>query len=111
MNSTECQKLRSEMELMRKDLSALKRQIVRVNIKVVENEKTYLGDTDRLRHRTIGHVKYEIIEGQRGDYHTPTIHPEVSVVDIEIKPEQDFDPDVIRFLEEEIEDELSEEET
>lgn len=56
-------------------------------------------------------VKYEIIEGQRGDYHTPTIHPEVSVVDIEIKPEQDFDPDVIRFLEEEIEDELSEEET
>ena len=28
--------------------------------------------------------------------------PEVSVVDIEIKPEQDFDPDVIRFLEEEM---------
>lgn len=56
-------------------------------------------------------VRYEIIEGQRGDYNTPTIHPEVSVVDIEIKPEQDFDPDVIKFLEEEIEDELSEEET
>jgi hypothetical protein len=51
-------------------------------------------------------VQYEVIPGQHGDYHTPTIHPEVSIVDIEIKPEQDFDPDVIKFLEEEIEDEI-----
>ncbi len=53
MNLTECQKLRTEVELVRKDLSTLKRQIVRLNIKVVENERAFLGDTDRLRHRTV----------------------------------------------------------
>ena len=42
-------------------------------------------------------IKYEIDYGQQGDYYTETIHPSVSIVEVEILPES-LDKDAIEQI-------------
>jgi len=50
----ELKRLRTEVALLRGDFNALTRQVVRINTKLIQNERETLLNNDRLRHRTVG---------------------------------------------------------
>lgn len=54
MNSeNEIKRLRTEVALLRGDFNALTRQVVRINTKIIQNERETILHNDRLRHRTV----------------------------------------------------------
>ena len=50
----EIKRLRTEIALLRGDFNALTRQVVRINTKLIQNERESILHNDRLRHRTVG---------------------------------------------------------
>ena len=53
-SENDIKRLRTEVALLRGDFNALTRQVVRINTKIIQNERENILHNDRLRHRTVG---------------------------------------------------------